>query len=141
MVSLWLLEASGCIADEQAVIAIKKIWELEKIVYDSAVTPDGWGAARLHLDMAKLYARLNNKEEAIKYLKIAAEKAKVFDRRPEEQTFSSMLLGNIISRKIDFETADTRMLCEIMRDKWLSCSEFDKIRDTNEFKEIINILY
>ena len=138
--SIWLLEASGCISDEQAVIAIKKIWELEKRVFDSTVTPDAWGVAKLHLDLAKLYARLNDGKEAIKHLKIGAEAAKAFDKRPEEQIFSSMLLGNITIRKIDFETADIRTLCEIMRDKWLSCSEFDQFRERDEFKDILNIL-
>lgn len=51
-----------------------------------------------------------------------------------------MLLGNITIRKIDFETADIRTLCEIMRDKWLSCSEFDQFRERDEFKDILNIL-
>jgi transcriptional regulator with XRE-family HTH domain len=134
--SIWLLEASGCISDENAIIAIQKIWELERMVYDNSVTPDGWGAARLQLDMAKLYARLDNSKEALKHLKIGAEAAKAFDERPEEQVFSSMLLGDITSRKTDFETSDTRSLCEIMRDKWLSWQEFDKLHHTSEFEKI-----
>lgn len=138
--SIWLLANSGCISDEQAVVAIKKIWELEEIVYDSIVTPEGWGAAKLQLDIAKLYAKLDNGREAVKHLKIGAEAAKAFDERPEEQVFSSMLLGDITVRKTDFETSDTRTLCEIMRDKWLSSPEFDKLRDTNGFKEISDIL-
>ena len=138
--SVWLLEASGCIPDEQAVVAIKKIWELEKIVYDSDVTPDAWGAAKLQVDIAKLYARLSDSKEAIKHLKIGAETAKAFDTRPEEQVFSSLLLGNITIRKIDFETSDTRTLCEIMRNKWLSCPEFVNFRDMDEFNDIVKIL-
>ena len=138
--SVWLLEASGCISNEKAIIAIKKIWELEKIVYDSDVTPDAWGAAKLHLDIAKLYTRLGDSNEAIKHLKIGAEAAKAFDVRPEEQVFSSLLLGDITVTKLDFETSDTRTLCEIMRDKWLSCSDFDKIRNMDEFKDVLNIL-
>lgn len=138
--SVWLLEASGCIPDEQAVVAIKKIWEFEKIVYDSDVTPDAWGAAKLQVDIAKLYARLGDSKEAIKHLKIGAEAAKAFDIRPEEQVFSSLLLGNITIRKIDFETSDTRTLCEIMCNKWLSCPEFVDFRDMDEFNDIVKIL-
>lgn len=139
--SIWLLANSSCISDEQSIVAINKVWELEKIVYDNAITPDGWGAAKLQLDIAKLFARLDNNLAALEHLKIGATAARLFDRRPEEQTFSSILLGDITARKIDFETSDTRTLCEIMRDKWLLSPEFDKLRDTGEFKEIIEILY
>lgn len=138
--SIWLLADSGCISDEQSVMAIKKVFEIEKVVYDDADTSDGWGAAKLQYDLAKLYARLNNNTEVIEHLKIGATVAKAFDKRPEEQIFSSILLGDITAKKIDFETSDTRTLCEIMRDKWLASPEFDKLRSTDEFKEIINIL-
>ena len=43
-------------------------------------------------------------------------------------------------RRTDFETSDTRPLTEILRDKWLLHDEFDEIRDTKEFKEIIESL-
>lgn len=109
-------------------------------MYDNAITPDGWGAAKLQLDIAKLFARLDNTPEALEHLKIGATAARLFDRRPEEQAFSSILLGDITSKRINFETSDTRTLCEIMRDKWLSYPEFDRLRDMNEFKEIIEIL-
>lgn len=138
--SIWLLANSGCVSDEQSVMAIKKIFEFEKVVYDSTDTPDGWGSARLQLDLAKLYARLNNDSEAIKHLKIGATAAKSFDGRPEEQFYSSILLGDITAKRIDFETSDTRTLCEIVRDKWLSAPEFDKLRNTDEFQKIIEIL-
>lgn len=138
--SIWLLANSGFLSDEQSVIAIHKIFELEKIVYDGNVTAEGWGASKLQLDIAKLYAKLGNNIEALKHLKIGAMAAKAFDNRPEEQSFSSMLLGNISAKRTDFETTDTRTLCEIMRDKWLSAAEFDKLRKTDEFKAIVDIL-
>ena len=43
-------------------------------------------------------------------------------------------------RKLDFETSDTRPLCEILRDKWLIHDELDTVRDTDEFKAIIKEL-
>lgn len=138
--SIWLLANSGCISDEQSIMAIKKIFELEEIVYDGTDTPDGWGAARLQLNLARLYARLDNDSEAIKHLKIVATAAKSFDSRPEEHIYTSILLGDITAKRIDFETTDTRTICEIMHDKWLSAPEFDKFRSTDEFQEIINIL-
>lgn len=138
--SIWLLANSGCISDEQSIMAIKKIFELEEIVYDGTDTPDGWGASRLQLDLARLYARLDNDSEAIMHLKIGATAAKSFDGRPEEHIYTSILLGDINAKRIDFETSDTRTLCEIMHDKWLSAPEFDKFHSTDEFQEIINIL-
>lgn len=138
--SIWLLANSGCLSDEQSVIAIQKILELEKIVYDGNVTAEGWGASKLQLDIAKLYARLGNNIEALEHLKIGAMAAKAFDSRPEEQIFSSILLGDISAKRTDFETTDTRTLCEIMRDKWLSSIEFDNLRKSDEFKYIVNIL-
>lgn len=141
--SVWLLANSGCISDAQSVTAIKKVFEIEKIIYDydNEGTPDVWGAAKLQFDLAKLYLRLGDSSQAIVHLNIAATAAKAFDKRPEKQLFSSSLLGSITALKTDFETSDTRPLCEIMRDKWLSSHEFDKIRNTDDFKEIISILY
>lgn len=48
--------------------------------------------------------------------------------------------AEIIERKTDFETADTRTLCEILRDKWMIHDEFDSVRDTDKFKAIIKEL-
>lgn len=138
--SIWLLADSGRISDEQSIIAIKKVFELEKLVYDNTPTPDGWGGSKLQVDIARFYARLGNNPTALEHLKCGATAAKAFDKRPEIQSFSSILLGDITAKRIDFETSDTRSLCEIMRDKWLSDSDFDKIRNTDEFKQIISTL-
>lgn len=138
--SIWSLADSGCISDEESLIAIEKLFALEKIVCDNGTYPESWGAARLPFNTARLYARLGNRSKAIEYLKIAAEAAKAFDERPEEQMFSSILLGDIVEKRIDFETSDTRPLCEIMRDKWMFFHDFDKLRNTEEFKEIENVL-
>ncbi|MDE5605517.1 MAG: helix-turn-helix domain-containing protein, partial [Eubacterium sp.] len=135
--SIYLLEYSGCISDEESIIAIKKIFELEKLVYDNTTTPDGWSASKLQVDLARFYARFGNNPTALEHLKRGATAAKAFDNRPEEQSFSSILLGDITAKRIDFETTDTRPLAEIMRDKWLSDSDFDKLRNTDAFKEII----
>lgn len=139
--SIWLLATSGYVSDEMSVSAIKKVFELEKIIYDNTEgTPERWGASKLQLDLAELYAKLGDNSQAIIHLNTAAKAAKAFDERPEEQVFSSSLLGNITTHRTDFETSDTRTLCEIMRDKWLSSSNFDTLRSTDEFKEIVNML-
>lgn len=138
--SIWSLSDSDRITDEESIIAIKKVFELQKLVYDNDVTPEGWGASKLQVDIAQLYARLGNNPLALEHLKLGATAAKAFDNRPEEQSFSSILLGEITTKRINFETTDTRPLAEIMRDKWLSYSDFDMLRNTDEFKEIISSL-
>ena len=138
--SVCLLANSGCISDEQSIAAIKKVFEIEKIVYDSKGMPSDWGTAKLQLDIAKLYARLNISSRAIEHLNLAATMVKAFDKRPETQSFSSCLLGNITTQRNDFETSDSRPLCTIMRDKWLLSPDFDKLRNTDQFREIINSL-
>ena len=135
--SIWLLAKTGCISDEESILAINKAHEIEKIIYDGINTPDSWDAAKMQLDVAKLYTRLGKNEEAIKHLHMGAAAALSFDKRPEKQNFSSVLLGNVTIKRTDFETSDTRPLSEIMRDKWLSSSEFDTIRNTDDFKQII----
>ena len=138
--SLWMLSDSDYVTDEQSIQIMEKLFQLENMVYDGNATPDGWGTARLQLDMAKRYSRLDNAPQAMEHLRRAAAAARDFDDRPQEQSFSSSLLGEITAQKTDFETADTRPLCEIMRDKWLSSHAFDRLRRTGEFKEILNSL-
>lgn len=74
-------------------------------------------------------------------LLLGATAAKAFDHHPEKQTLSCMLLGDVPVKQVDFATSDTRTLCEIMRDKWLSAPEFDKLRDADEFGKIMNTLH
>ncbi|MBQ7936088.1 MAG: hypothetical protein IJ333_07045 [Clostridia bacterium] len=71
---------------------------------------------------------------------MAAKSAITFDARPETQSFSSLLLGEITVKKTDFETADSRPLCEILREKWLAHPVFDFVRDTPAFQKIILLL-
>ena len=84
--------------------------------------------------------RLNRNTEAFEKLKIAVKCAKGFDNRPEQIVKHSILLGDIIINRSDFETTDSRTLTEIMRDKWLQDEDFDSIRDTENFKSIIKEL-
>ncbi|MDD3169107.1 MAG: helix-turn-helix transcriptional regulator [Eubacteriales bacterium] len=138
--SMWLLSNSGCLSDEQSIAVINKVFEVEIIAYDGTIIPDGWGVAKLQLDIAKSYARLGNRSKALEHLNTGAIAAKAFDHRPETQSYSSILFGNIEQKRSDFETSDTRSLCEIMRDKWLASINFDFLRDSKEFLEIIRML-
>lgn len=137
---VWLL-ADADVADcETELIALKKVFELNKLVLDGNRPNNNWGVTWLDFDIAKRYALIGDIENTFKHLHLAVEEAKAFDNRPDEQKYSAVLVGEITERKLDFETSDARPLCEILRDKWLTHDEFDCIRDTDEFKEIIKSL-
>ena len=66
--------------------------------------------------------------------------ARAFDHRPEETRFTTLLLGDSMERRPDFETDDSRTLAEIMRDKWLAAKEYNHIRHTPEFESVVDAL-
>ena len=137
---IWLLADADVVDAETELIAIKKLFELEKLILDGNRPNNNWGSVWLDFDIAKRYALLGDFDDMYKHLYIAVEEAKAFDNRPDEQKYSAVLVGEITERKLDFETSDTRPLCKILRDKWLLHDEFDSVRDTKEFKEIIGML-
>ena len=137
---MWRLATKGFLPDEEALIVFEKIWELVDMVYDDVRPRDTWGTANSYYWIAKFHARLGHQKEMLEQLRLAAEAAKIFDNRPEEYKTYSILLGERTKRRIDFETADTRPLCEIMRDTWLADPAFDSFRNTDEFKESIRLL-
>ena len=94
----------------------------------------------IEYDIASKYAVLNDYENMYKHLHLAVKRAKDCDNRPEEETYSTLLVGEITKRRIDFDTADSRSLCEILRDKWLQDEEFNCVRENDEFKQIIESL-
>ena len=73
-------------------------------------------------------------------MKICIKHAYEFENRPDEIKTTSLLIGERIKKRTDFETTDSRPLHEIVRDKWLAEKEFDAIRDTEEFKAILEQL-
>ena len=94
----------------------------------------------LNFDIAKRYALLCDYDNMYKHLRISVKNAKDFDSRPDVQKYNSILVGEITEKKTDFETSDTRSLCEILRDKWLIHDEFDSVRDSDEFRSIVESL-
>ncbi len=138
--SMWLLASAGGLSPEEAIAVYNKVSELERIAYEEGNTPDMWGAAKLPVELAEQYMKSDNTDKAIECLYKAAEAAKAFDNRPEKQEYSSLLFGRIERNRTDFETSDSRPLCEIMRDKWLLSGDFDKIRDLPYFTMIIDSL-
>lgn len=137
---IWLLADADVVPVETEFIALNKVFELEKLILDGNRPRNNWGVTWLDFDIAKRYALMGDFENMYKHLRLAVDEAKYFDNRPEVQTYSAVLVGEITERITDFETADTRSLCEILRDKWLLHDEFDSVRDSDEFKEIIAML-
>ena len=138
--NIWTFATSECFSDEDSLKAFEKISALENLICDGNLSQDSWGAARLPYDQAKIHARLGQKEQMYQNLKIAAKAAKAFDHRPEIQSYFCSLLGTVEERVLDFETDDSRILCEIMRDKWLKNTVFDAYRSEADFQEIISQL-
>lgn len=126
--------------DDDLIQICEKRRELDMLIYGDKIKHNFWGNARLCCNCAAAFARLGEHGKAVEQLKAAAGYARDFDNRPDETVISSLLLGETTVKKSDYETADTRPLTEIMRDKWLASSDFDELRSTAEFKEIINAL-
>ena len=138
---IWLLATCGKLSPTNSLSVINKAEELNNLITDEKqYNIDSWGNSRIHYDKAKLYSKIGCKKSVYEQLELAARKAIDFDNRPETEEYNSLLLGNVTEKRIDFETADTRPLTTIMRDKWLSDDAFDSIRNTPEFKKIISML-
>ena len=138
---IWLLATCGKLSPTNSLSVINKAEELNNLITDEKqYNIDSWGNSRIHYDKAKLYSKIGCKKSVYEQLELAARKAIDFDNRPETEEYNSLLLGNVTEKRIDFETADTRPLTRIMRDKWLSDNAFDSIRNTPEFKKIISML-
>lgn len=137
---IWLLADADIVDVETEFIAITKIFDLEKLILDGNRPKNSWGDVWLDFDIAKRYALMGDYDNMYKHLYLAVDEAKAFDEFTDEQKYSAILVGEITERRTDFETADTRPLCEILRDKWLLHDEFDSVRDTDEFKAVIDLL-
>ena len=121
---MYLLIDERLLGDEELLQVCQKAFDLEKLIFDGEV-PAEWRTVKLHCDMAAVLARLKRFDQMYEQLEEAARSARTFDNRPECRCVSSLLLGEMIREKADFETADSRPLSEIMRDKWLAAEEFD----------------
>lgn len=137
---MWNLASGGYLSDEDSIKVFEKLIELDKLIYDGKHTIENWLDEGALVDMAEIYARLGNNEKAIETLKTTAKWAIEFDNRAESGFSESLLLGKREWRKNSFETADSRPARIKMRDVWLSAKGFDSIRETKEFREIIDSL-
>ena len=135
---LWQLV--DLVSDEEAVTICEKSHALDHIIFDNDPPSDSWCSANHYFDYAKRLVKVNRIEEAIENLKICIKHAYKFENRSDEIKTTSLLIGERIKKRTDFATADSRPLHEIVRDKWLAEKEFDAIRDTEEFKAILEQL-
>ena len=135
---LWQLV--DLVSDEDAVIVCEKTRALDHIIFDDDPPSDSWSRAGRDFDYAKRLVKVNRIEEAIENLSICVKHAYDFENRPDEIKTTSLLIGERIKKRTDFDTTDSRPLHEIIRDTWLAEKEFDAIRDTKEFKAILEQL-
>ncbi|MBR5460084.1 MAG: helix-turn-helix transcriptional regulator [Clostridia bacterium] len=136
--ALWRL--MDLIPAEDTVKVFEKIFLLDNLIYDDSLADQTWSNTRYYCFYAKCLIQLNRFDEAIKQLELSVKSAIAFDNRPEEIKTNSLLLGERVHKRTDFETADSRSLREILRDTWLTDKVFDDIRDTEKFKEILEQL-
>ncbi|MBQ8842719.1 MAG: helix-turn-helix transcriptional regulator [Ruminiclostridium sp.] len=120
-----------------ALKVIEKEYELCDIMYDKKSVFGSWANANTHFRHAKCLAELNRDNEAIEHIKISIQASAEFDKRPEKTETESILLGKQIINRTDYDTADSRPLQEILLNSWLQDKAFDKIRETDKYKEII----
>ena len=135
---LWRL--TDLVSTEDALKVFEKISVLDHLIYDDSLVNQTWSNARYYCFYAKCLVQLNRFDEAIKQLEFSVESAIAFDNRPEEIKTYSLLLGEQTRKRTEFETADSRPFRERVRDVWLAEKEFDAIRDTKEFKSILEKL-
>lgn len=136
---IYLLLSERLLPDEELLHVCEKQLALDELVFDET-TPISWRIVNIHVMMSAIYARMEEYDQMYVQLKSAVNAAKVFDRRADIVETPTLLLGKVAQKKTDFETTDSRTLCEIMRDKWLASENFDNIRDADKFKEILRSL-
>ena len=134
---LWFLLEGRLLEDEDLLKVYEKYTLLENLIWDNGKPIAGWSEVQINCVIAKIYARLGKNKESLKHLDLALEYARQFDERPESGNVKSFLVGTVNWSRIEHDTDDSRTCCEILRDKWMAASEFDGIRDTKEFLEIV----
>ena len=135
--ALFNLAYSCLLPDEELITVFEKKLELKKLIYDEH-SRDGsiFYHAQNYARMARVYARLARDEDCLTALRKAAEAARAFDSRPEEQKITTLLLGEQTFRRCDFHTADDRPVRRILSETWMAERDFDAVRGTEAFQRI-----
>lgn len=134
---IYLLSRYRLLPDDELIRVLEKELELAEFMYDGNVPVDSWREANAHCFYAGLLAKTGNVDKAFAELEKALKCAIAFDNRPEEKEVCSLLLGTNTTHRYEFGTADSRPLCEIMRDKWMASEDFDSIRNDERFMAIL----
>ena len=123
--------------DKDLILIYEKISAIDEIIRGEDAAHPRHYLAQLCCMSARVYARLGRTDDALRQLQIAADHAAAFDHCPKEGKAYSLLLGETNWKHTDFESADSRSCQEIMRSKWMAHSDFDAIRDTSAFQQLI----
>ena len=135
---IWKL--AKLLSPQEALAVFAKLDLLQELMHDGKCETGTWMNVSGHVKQAEIYMQLGDQPSAFLHLRAAEEAAIAFDNRPEENHITSLLLGEQIQRRVDYDTSDDRLLRIILRDTWLAASSFDSIRETEEFKSIIQAL-
>ena len=138
--AMWNLATDCSVSNEYAIKVLEKRFSLDKLIYDDGFPNYTWDKTLSHLELSKIYLKQNKTNEAIDQLKYAVLYAIDFDNRPDKKDFQTVLLGKITKNRTEYTRSDTRPLAKIMKDEWLKANEFDILRNTEEFKSILNQL-
>lgn len=123
--------------DKDLISVFETMFALDELIRgEDAIHPRHY-LAQPYCSFARVYARLGRINESLEQLQIAADYAIAFDSRTETGTAYSLPLGEINWSRTDFESDDSRSCREIMRDKWMAHPDFDTVRDTAVFRQIV----
>ncbi len=135
--ALYTLVVQRLLPDEELLPIYEKILVFDNLVFDGQIPNNSWGSCLVRIHLAETYVRLGQTNQALEHLQFAAGFARQFDLRPAFEHFHCLLFGTLDMKRDDFETADSRSCREIMRDKWLASPDFNCIRESAAFQEII----
>lgn len=137
---LYTMGHERLLPDEELIRVYEKMFALDSIIYDDTADTPYRFTAQARCNYASALARLDRNTEALIQLRIAAERAFAFDQRPESAKTSCLLLGEKEWSRNEFETSDNRSCREIMLEKWLCRPDFDALRTTAEYQDILKVL-
>lgn len=137
---LYNLAWGRLLPDEKLIKVYEKMFALDELIFDGDYSASNFHFAQNRCGMARVYARLNQPEKVFEQLHLAAKNALDYDCRPKSGTVDCLLLGRREWHQTDSETSDTRSCCEIMHSKWLADSDFDHVRNTSDFSDILKSL-
>ncbi len=134
------LLARTCKFEEEIKILLKYVEFINFIHEDKDYGFDNQQLATIYIDCAISYAKVQNKEETLKYLKLAKEHAISYDNIKEPFKYTSILTKGAIynpsevmhSGNIDGDTTCFRRIIDETNNKI-----FDFIRNEEAFKELI----